>query len=339
MSEWLGANVVVLRELARQLEIQAARLTAVQTSVNRLVRSTEWQGSDATDFRAQWDSQYQPRCRALDQALRDGASKLTANADEQEQASGGRTVTPDPTPHDKGRSGAYEPADNVTLNDEDLRDDKIYQGAIGDCWLVASLGGVVAANPDFIRQHMRKNEDGTWTVTMYRDGEPVEITVEPTVIANGSSGPNDQPNWVSIYEKAAAIYFGGNYSDIDGDDPQRALAAITGGQAQTTGELDLNQIKQQLEKGPVVVSSEDKEPTWWPFDKDDDEHVADSRIVPNHAYMVEEIKEVDGRMMIHLRNPWGPSGGGDKVGDIWLTEQQYKESFAFVSSVAMPKGE
>ena len=55
------------------------------------------------------------------------------------------------------------------------------------------------------------------------------------------------------------------------------------------------------------------------------------RIVPNHAYVVTEVKEVDGELKIHVVNPWGPGGGmldgEQKVGDLWLTEQEYKENF------------
>ena len=53
----------------------------------------------------------------------------------------------------------------------------------------------------------------------------------------------------------------------------------------------------------------------------------DNSIVPNHAYVVTEVKEVDGELKIHVVNPWGPGGSGDKVGDVWLTEQEYRENF------------
>jgi hypothetical protein len=74
------------------------------------------------------------------------------------------------------------------------------------------------------------------------------------------------------------------------------------------------------------VGTEDDDAFWFWEDE-----VDDSRIVPNHAYVVTEVKEVDGELKIHVVNPWGPGGGmldgEQKVGDLWLTEQEYKENF------------
>jgi hypothetical protein len=161
----------------------------------------------------------------------------------------------------------------------------------------------------------------------------VEITVEASSIKEAARDPLGQANFATIYEKAAAEFFGGNYSDIEGDDPQRALEAITGKDARTDGELSFREVQERLDKGPVVATTESGG-DWNPFTTNDGD-VDNEQIVANHAYIVTEIK--DGR--VHLINPWGPDGGGAsdghfKVGDIWLTEEEYRENFSFISSLS-----
>ena len=83
---------------------------------------------------------------------------------------------------------------------------------------------------------------------------------------------------------------------------------------------------------PVAVGTETA-PTWWPFD----DQIDDNRSGPNHAYIVDDVREIDGELKIHVLNPWGPDGGNydgeHRVGDIWLTEKEYKENFDSVYSV------
>ena len=78
--------------------------------------------------------------------------------------------------------------------------------------------------------------------------------------------------------------------------------------------------------------------TWWPLD----DEVDDSRVVPSHAYIVDRVEERNGQTMIHVLNPWGPDGGDYdghlRAGDLWLTEDEYKEDFATVYSVPSTKG-
>jgi len=91
------------------------------------------------------------------------------------------------------------------------------QGELGDCWFIAGLGAVVRQDPNFVAQHLHDNGNGTYTVTFYRDGKPVPITVDGTLPTNtngsklfvGNSGwAATGPLWAAIYEKAFASYLG-----------------------------------------------------------------------------------------------------------------------------------
>ncbi len=339
-----GADIAQLRALAASFDQHADVLERCRQQVGGAIRIGAWQGPDASRFRQHWDSQLAAQLMATAHSLRDNAAKARTNADQQETASqvdssgGSGTGSPPSSPPAADDPkltddlGEYEPADDIGLGDDDLLPTEIEQGSLGDCWFLAGLGAVVHDNPDFIREHMRQNPDGTWTITMYRDGEPVEITVEPTVPSNGEGARSGEPNWASLYEKAAAVYWGGDYDNLDGGWSSDAFEAITGATADHSGELNLADIRDRLADGPVAVGTE-KAPTWWPFD----DQIDDNRIVPNHAYIVDDVREIDGELKIHVLNPWGPDGGNydgeHRVGDIWLTEKEYKENFDSVYSV------
>jgi hypothetical protein len=179
---------------------------------------------------------------------------------------------------------------------------------------------------------MWQNPDGTWTVKLYKDGEPVYIQVEPSVPENSVKDADGDDNWLSVYEKAAAEYFGGDYEDIDGGWPDDAFEAITGQKSNDLGESNLDDIRDSLSDGPVSVTTEGEDSFWW-WQND----VDDKGIVPNHAYIVDTVENHvnpdtgDEEQMIHLLNPWGPNGGyhdGEQMyGDVWLTEDEYKDNF------------
>ncbi|MCB7136076.1 hypothetical protein LGQ04_05825 [Cellulosimicrobium marinum] len=357
-----GADVAALRELGGRVATAGGALAQARGEIDARLASCGWHGADGDAFRQDWASTLGPRLAAAALLLEEAATALRRDADQQEGAStdgggpggapgagdrgapGGDRSTPDgDRPGDPGLTdglGEYDeenPVGDLPLDDAAVDPDQIKQGQLGDCWLLAGLGAIAHDDPGFFREHMVRNEDGTWTVTMYDDGEPVEITVEPTIPENGVRDPDGDPNWASIYEKAAAEYFGGDYADLDGGFTSDAFEAITGAQADRSGELDLAEIQDRLADGPVAVGTEDDDAFWFWEDE-----VDDSRIVPNHAYVVDEVREVDGELKIHVVNPWGPDGGSldgeNKVGDLWLTEAEYQANFDSVYSVPSTKG-
>ncbi len=232
--------------------------------------------------------------------------------------------------------GDHDPLDGpVDLSDGAFDLSQVEQGQIGDCWFLASAAAVGARDPDFIRDHIRYNPDGSYTVTLYDDGEPVEVRVEASTIDDGVSNPAGDPTWLSIYEKAAAAHLGGDYDDIDADQISRGLEMITGRDTDGDGDRGLDDIQGDLDDGRVlVVSTEnDTESGWNPFD----EAVDDDNVVPNHAYVIESVTERDGERIIRLINPWGPDGGEldghHRDGVLELTEDEFHENFDETTSI------
>ena len=363
MSEQMyGADVEALRRLGAAFDDASQQLDGARQEIETAVAAADWWGPSGEQFRAEWSGDHAPRLTAVLAGLSEAGAAIRRNADAQDTTSstldgggaggpggpggpggqGGPGVdrsTADndkPDPGDMGDFGGERPATGIDLTN--ISADTMAQGQIGDCWFLAALGGIANDDPDFIRNHMVENPDGTWTVTMYDDGEPVEITVEPTVPNGSVSDPGSgDPNWASIYEKAAAEYYGGEYADIEGGKSTDAYEAITGKEADSHGESSLSEIKDLLADGPVALSTEDDDAFFFWEDE-----VDDSRVVPNHAYIVEGVTQnANGETVIQIRNPWGPSGGnldGDfKDGYLELTEEQYRANFDDVYSVGSTK--
>lgn len=359
-----GADPEALEAAAVRLARYARECDGIRSEAGAAVHGLtgQWRGGDVQRLLDRWPST-SSRLEQCGTTLDGLVDALRRNARAQTVASsggpGGGGATHGPTGRgpgggsDGGQGGVggnpdnptgdddlgdYTPLDGpVPLDDAEFAMDRIRQGQIGDCWLLAALGSVGSNDPQWIRDHLRYDaEAGTYTVTLYDDGKPVEVTVDASTIAQGEKDSADgDANWVSVYEKAVASYRGGKYDDIDGGWPDDAMRLITGRDTEKHDDMSLDDIRDGLANGHVYSAATENHDTWWPFD----DEVDDNRVVPNHAYMVDRVEEHDGQQMIHLVNPWGPDGGhmsGDenfKWGDLWLTQEQYHESFADTSGV------
>lgn len=88
-----GADVAQLRTLAAQLAKSAERLDTVARTLHSLVNSTtQWRGADAQRFRSEWNEASAHALSNATSALRDAEKTLRRNADEQENASSGKSA-------------------------------------------------------------------------------------------------------------------------------------------------------------------------------------------------------------------------------------------------------
>ena len=379
---FFGADTEQLRGWAGRAVSSA---TILREDLARTVQDAfgvAWEGADAENFRARLQ-QLQGELSTTTEHLAGLGTEVQDHADAQdlasEAANSGAPSDRDPAPQGQDQDGdpVGPPGDYVPfMPAEDGWDvetaehnaelwidpDMVEQGSVGDCGLMASLMGIAQHDPDLIRDNMVRNEDGTWTVTLYKDGVPVQITVESTLPEGAARSiiPVDRDgdgeaeeytrshSWVSIYEKAMAEYtsqYGdSSYAEIDnGGYGDEYMSILTGQESQRTDESDFADIQSRLEEGPVSAATEQPR-EWWRLTGE----VDDPTVVPNHEYNVQQIipagtPAADGTVAtedrIHLDNPWGPDGGGEdsaQVGDLYLTEQQYQDNFRAVSSVPTP---
>lgn len=356
MSGIYGADIEALRALGTTMVRHSDVLEAAVARVTDAVTLADWFGPDQEQFVDEWHTVHAAALRAAAQDLSQAGRRAVENADDQERTSdsydgGGvpgtaRGPAPEGTDQsspdgqgDKavGDLGDMEDAGEVSLDDQAIDASQIDQGSLADCWFLASAGAIAEQNPEWIQDHIEYNaEDGTYTVTFYENGEPVEITVDSDVYENAAGDPNGDPSWISIYEKAAVEHLGGEYDDIEYDNPARALEMMTG-QDTSSDDLDpmwpwsppsLESIGERLDNGEPVVASSPDGGGWF------GDPPPDKEVVQNHVYTVDSVSS-DGKT-ITLVNPWGPDGGtgGDgehKPGTITMTADEFYENFETVT--------
>ena len=217
----------------------------------------------------------------------------------------------------------------------------INQGGDGDCWFLAGLGAVGLTDPSLLQQHIRANPNGTFTVTFFHDGHPVEITVTDDLPQGSKPGWITTPyaqaglggaDWVQIYEKAYAELRGG-YSDIDGGWGDWSLGDLTGGHAtrQDPGDLSLNDLKQKLDQGyAATTGSKETDASWWEFWSHPD-RMDNGQVVTSHEYYVESVNTSAHPPTVTILNPWGANGGAPQR--VTLTEDEWHRYFQEVSMV------
>lgn len=208
----------------------------------------------------------------------------------------------------------------------------VKQGYIGDCYFMAAIAAVARANPDALKKLIKTNSDGTYDVTLYVHDKWLSVDRKPTVIKkikptfplDASGKPNyaglgDKELWVMLLEKAYAKHKGG-YDELDqGGDPEDAIEALGGKDADSyslssMSETEiLDKIKLALkEKRPIVAASKKVDKN----NKKTMEVVDKYHFVGNHAYSVQGVTGDK----IELDNPWGRN-------DVTLPVSIFKKHF------------
>ena len=207
----------------------------------------------------------------------------------------------------------------------------VEQGAVGDCWLMASLAEVAARDPQDIRNMF--TYDGTtvdngatvglYTVRFFNtSGSAVYVQVDTELPSGGEyydHVDNDlgtQVLWVALAEKAYAVANGlgyvttsheyqNSYNALDGGWPSWALQAITGKPA---GDYSINStnLVSDWNSGDLIVLCTST-PT-------------SSYIVGSHCYAVVGYN-ASSSQPFEVFNPWGTDSSGWAPGqsrhDLW----------------------
>jgi hypothetical protein len=215
---------------------------------------------------------------------------------------------------------SYDKVDGELFGAKGPQLSNIKQGKIGDCYFLSAVGALVAHDPSAIRDMIRDNRDGTYSVRFYdgnakTEGKPVWIRVNGDlpvdadgkfVYAKAVDSDKDEKLelWVPILEKAYAVFVDRistrqdvvGYDHIDsGGHSDNAMRALTGGSAERIiGFASVDELVAALEpanEGALVTVQTKKNPgDGW---------------VGRHVYTVVGTYEQDGQVMVTLRNPWG----------------------------------
>ncbi len=220
----------------------------------------------------------------------------------------------------------------------------ISQGGVGDCWFLAGLLTVADKNPGFIQNHIRQNDNGTYTVTLFKDGKPVDVTVDNQFPMNGgdfaaahsnAGWSSHQDLWVAIYEKAFAA-FKGSYGATEGGFGDQALPVITGQDAgrMPADLMSLQMMQKMQQAGAVLTVGTGNNKFLGLFGGS--EFVDHHKVVTEHEYAVKGFDNTTDPPTVILWNPWGDGGGAPQ--EVRLTESQFHDYADSVSMGKVPSG-
>lgn len=309
-----------------------------------------WQGRGAAAFTREMQAQVFPALERLIKALEAGRSvtmeiKGVMQRAEEEAArpfkGNGDPLTRSGAKSSGGLSiSQMQPVTNGQLyiaggaDGRDVHPSDAKQGQIGDCYFVTSLAVVAQQQPDLIKQAIKDNGDGSYTVTFYEERggflgigervEPVAITVTPalpvgqrtkdgvTSAVSAHIGADDVANgkqemWSTVMEQAYAQWKGGGnaatgYARLDeGGHASDVLFALTGRESdvEDSDEYSLKELaKMQREGQALTLSSlsDDDDPKKQAYYKN-------GALVTGHAYYISAVDEANGTVTV--QNPWG----------------------------------
>lgn len=236
----------------------------------------------------------------------------------------------------------------------------VNQGSIGNCYFLAALMSVAHTNPETLKKNIKKNEDGTYTVRLYKKRKitlsgklhPVDVTVYPNfpTAVNGEDSANVLANlnpahahsgdenangdlelWVRLYEKAFAV-MKGSYEKIgNGGFIEDAMEAITGdkyGYKSTKKRFLIFGTSKDKVKELIIGMVNDNIPVAAgtggldesKLSQEDRDFMESNDVVSGHAYSILNADENG----VKLRNPWGQ---GAIVAEPTLTWDQFVRIF------------
>ncbi len=223
-------------------------------------------------------------------------------------------------PHGKGFAGIHFEEAHGPLFAHPVAAGDVGQGAIGDCYFLASVAAVAERRPDQIRSAMRDDGGGRYTVhfkELQKDGsvKDVPVTVDNRLpmkgthpaFAQGREGTREGPEIrPEILEKAYAAYRGGYATLAEGGEPRPALESLTGAPCQhfDVHEIPEGELWQRLadatRAGKPMVSGTTTKKVLRRRTEEHDE----GGIIPEHDYTLLGVEERDGKQLVKLRNPW-----------------------------------
>ncbi len=192
--------------------------------------------------------------------------------------------------------------------------------SLGDVYFVASLAALVQTDANMLERNVKENGDRSYTVTFYEKDpkadagyKPTEITVTPDVIGKeadeteGKSKEEGKTNRLMAIVKQAYIEMKGGEDKVGEGKGGAAMEALTGAPAQ---EMGADKSDAESMWSTMIEACTWNQPIFATTSGDETKALfSDSELKPWHAYVVLKVKEVNGKRMVTLRNPFGQTDG------------------------------
>lgn len=227
-----------------------------------------------------------------------------------------------------------------------INPEAISQGSLGDCYFVASLASLAKSNPQIIKDSIKDNGDGTYTVTFPgAKDEPMTVKA-PTEAERGIyNRATEHGTWASVMEKAYGQYCQqhwyrrGPFQDAGmtpaegaegGGIASRTMALLTDNSIDTD-ELFLTRqstVARKLEEAFKNSKSVTAGTNQGIFAESSADNFA-----LGHVYSVTNFApDGNGGGQITIRNPWGKDAGKESTrGTITMSLDKFMKNFSDIS--------
>lgn len=249
----------------------------------------------------------------------------------------------DPAPLNKDRNSGAPTRVDAPLTANGATADDVKQGSIGNCYVPASLAAVAHADSADIDEIIRDNGDGTFTVRLYpvdngSIGDPVFLDVDADLHLGWGGAPRYASTtgwtggvkelWVSLIEKAYALYRGGYEVVAQGGSVGVMQSHLLGrpNVEHWTNQRSADQMWDALLAGV----REKRAMSAGTFGTQESARYNGTGVHANHAYSVLGAEMDNGQRYVILRNPWGsgePSGNGRDDGVFRLPVERFLELY------------
>lgn len=217
----------------------------------------------------------------------------------------------------------------------------VRQGAIGNCYFPAAMAAVAHTSPAAIKDMIKQNPDGTYSVRFYENGNksrPVQVKVDGDLYVRAFGGPiyggslggpttkNEMELWFPIIEKAYAQWKGSYDTIGNGGHSSDVMEAVLGRDGSSmyvsSGNLDavFNTIKKNVDaKQPVAAGT-----------YHDEARYTNTGVYGDHAYTIMGYEQQGNERFVVLRNPWGesePAGNGANDGIFKLKLEEFAKLY------------
>ncbi|MDP1829707.1 MAG: C2 family cysteine protease [Archangium sp.] len=213
----------------------------------------------------------------------------------------------------------WKPVQDGKLFVDGVSYDDVVQGSIANCYMVGAFSAVAQANPDTIKNAIKENADGTFTVRFYEKDysgsmKPVDVTVDGDLpqsslgSARYGKARDGKELWVGVLEKAYAQWKGGYETIGNGGYPGEVIAALTGKSTTYSSNkyTDANTLFTNIQKG----AANHKAMTSPTHGKDSGVDYSGTGVYAWHVYTVLGAVDEGGTKYVQLRNPWGSTEPG-----------------------------
>jgi len=189
--------------------------------------------------------------------------------------------------------------------------DDVKQGSIGNCYVPAACAAVAHADADAIRDLIRDNGDGSFTVTFQPpDAAAVEVRVDADLYTSGGRPKYGQGAlWFSLVEKAFAVWRGSYEVVGQGGSVGRMMAELLGRPnaehwlRDVSADAVFASLKSGVRDGRAMAAGT--------YGSAEAARYTNSGVYANHAYSVLGVVENGGAREVIVRNPWGTGEAGN----------------------------